>query len=317
MHELPKNHLDPASETLAEQLTLDPDFRVLRALPKPFASMPANGAPPDGRCIGIVDLETTSLSPELGAIIELAVKLVFVDDDGQLLGHFPIYSWLSDPGHPLDPVIRRLTGLTDADLAGRAIDDEAVARILDRADLLVAHNARFDLQWIERRWPALKGRAWACSCNEIDWSALGFEGRSQHHLLLQHCAFSKAHRAAADVWSLFWLLLQSKPDPDPELEVDYGANAACESTGGRVRTHLQRLLEASDRPSVMVDAVYAPFDSKEKLRARGYRWDARLLRRVWWKELPSEAVEFEQAWFARNGLPQPQLTTITARERHR
>lgn len=67
----------------------------------------------------------------------------------------------------------------------------------------------------------------------------------------------------------------------------------------------------------MVDALRAPYDSKEKLRARGYRWDARLLRRAWWKELPSEAVEFEQAWFARNGLPQPQLTTITARERHR
>src|SRR5690606_26525855 len=50
-----------------------------------------------------------------------------------------------------------------------------------------------DLAWIEQRYPKLKGRAWACSCSEIDWLKLGYEGRSQlasasTAWLVQQCA---------------------------------------------------------------------------------------------------------------------------------
>lgn len=303
----PHHHLEPVGEALADRLAEYPDYRILRALPPPYASMPANGSPPVGRCIALLDVETTSLDAATGSIVELAIKLCWVDGDGNLLGHFPIFSWLQDPGHPLDENIAQLTGLTDADLAGKAIDDEAVSRLLDRADLLVAHNARFDLAWILQRWPDLWEKPWACSCSEIPWHSLGLEGRSQHHLLLQHGAFTTAHRAPADVWALFWLLQQSRSDPDS----NQGDAAAAE------RTHLQRLLAASDRETIRVDAVNAPFAKKNLLQARGYSWDPHLLRKVWWREIPPEAVEAEQLWFQREGLPAPRLMPITAHERHR
>jgi DNA polymerase-3 subunit epsilon len=301
------HHLDPVGEALADRLAEYPDYRILRALPPPYASMPTNGSPPEGRCIALLDVETTSLDAATGSIIELAIKLCWVDGHGNLLGHFPIFSWLQDPGHPLDENIAQLTGLTDADLAGKAIDDEAVSRLLDRADLLVAHNARFDLAWILQRWPDLWEKPWACSCSEIPWQSLGLEGRSQHHLLLQHGAFTTAHRAPADVWALFWLLQQSRSDPDS----NQGDAAAAE------RTHLQRLLAASDRETIRVDAVNAPFAKKNLLQARGYSWDPHHLRKVWWREILPEAVEAEQLWFQREGLPAPRLMPITAHERHR
>lgn len=305
------HHLDPVAEGYADRLAEYPDYRVLRALPPPFASMPANGSPPEGRCIALVDLETTSLDPMSGAIIEIAVKLLWVDAEGHLLGHFPIFSWCEDPGHPLDETIVRLTGITDADLVGRKIDDEAVGRLLDRADLLCAHNARFDREWILQRWPDLWEKPWACSCNEVPWQELGLEGRSQPFLLQQHGWFGRAHRAPADVWALFWLLQQSRPDPD----CDRGDDADARGEAGQ--THLQRLLAASGRETVRVEAVNAPFGKKDVLRARGYCWDAHLLRKVWWRELQPEAVEAEQQWFEREGLPSPRLVPITARERHR
>ena len=304
----PHSHLDPVSEALAERLAEFPDYRVLRALPQPYASMPAAGAPPEGRCIALLDVETSSLDPQSGSIIEIAIMLLWVDDDGILLGHFPIFSWQEDPGHPLDAKISLLTGLRDADLAGKAIDDEAVWRLLDRADLLCAHNARFDAAWISKRWPDLATKPWACSCVEVPWQELGFDGRSQPFLLQQHGWFSRAHRAAADVWALFWLLIQSHPDPDGH---DHGAASNAE------RTHLQRLLAASDRQTFKLEAAGAPFSKRDVLRARGYSWDSHPLRKVWWRELLPEAVEAEQLWFQRESLPQPRLTPITARERHR
>lgn len=312
------HHLDPASEVHAERLAEDPKYRILRAMPLPFASMPsANGTPPDGRCVALVDLETTALDPELDAIIEIAVKLVWVDEAGQVIGHLPIYSWLEDPGHALEPRIVQITGLRDEDLAGKHIDDEAVARLLERADLIVAHNARFDCPWIVRRWPQLADKAWACSLREIDWSALGFtDGHGLQHLLYAHGWFSRAtHRAAADVWSLFWLLQQERWDPVSE-EGDACDGEDHDEAERTLRTHLQRLLEASSAMTMKFLAVGAPYSMRHLLRARGYHWDAGA-DRVWWREVAEADAEAEQIWLRRNGIAAPRCLPISARERHR
>ena len=292
------NHLNEASEKLAEQLERDSRYRVLRAVPDRYTNMPTNGTPPDGRCIAIVDTETTGLDPNTDSIIELAIMLLFVGDDGRVLAHLGPISWLQDPGVVLDHRISMLTGLEDEDLSGQSINDAFASRMLDRADLIVAQNAAFDLAFIERRYPDLAGKAWACSCKEIDWLGLGFGGRAQQHLLGQAGWFSNAHRAGDDVWSLFCLLQQRQQDPN----------------GERVRTQLARLIEASDRPTIMVEARGAPFDKKGLLKARGYRWNA--ANKFWQKELPQGDVDLEEAWAYRNGLPPLAKRSVTATERH-
>lgn len=293
------DHLNPASETLADTLVRDPDYRVLRAVPKPYTMMPINGTPPDGKCVAILDTETTGLDPDKDQIIELAIMLAFVDDHGEVLGHFGPLSWLQDPEVVLDPRISLLTGLCLQDLAGQKIDDAFACSLLDRADLLVAQNASFDLGFMERRYPQLVGKAWACSCSEIDWLLLGYDGRAQQNLLAQAGWFSSAHRADDDVWSLFVLLQQRQRDPG----------------GGQMRTHLARLIEASEKPTVMVQAERAPFESKSLLKARGYRWNAKA--RFWQKELREIDVDIEEAWAFRNGLPPLTKRPVTAHERHR
>lgn len=309
---LSTNHLDQVSEAFADRLAQDPDYRILRRLPRPSAWMPTNGAPPDGQCLALVDLETTSLHSESGAIIEIAIKLLWVSDDGDLLGHLPVFSWLEDPGQPLDPQIIQLTGLKDKDLAEKRIDDEAVVRLLDRADLIIAHNAKFDAPWIERRWPELSGRQWACSCQEIDWLGLGFEGRSQPFLLQQHGWFTQAHRAGDDVWSLFWLLQQGQHRPTPS-----GQDQQHGVAGTVMTTHLQSLLEASARPGMRIEAIGIPFSKKDLLAQRGYRWDSRANRRFWWREVDPTEAHAERLWFSRSNLPAPRCVLVGACERHR
>ena len=69
------DHLSPDAEALAAELRRCDDYRVLRRVPKPYPSMPHMGPVPDGRCVAIVDVETTGLSAENDVIIELAIML--------------------------------------------------------------------------------------------------------------------------------------------------------------------------------------------------------------------------------------------------
>ena len=293
-------HLNPAHEDAARRLETDENFRVLRAVPKPFSTMPGNGAPPDGRCVVLIDLETSGLDPDRDKIIELALMMVFVDDRGLVAGHFGPLSWKEDPGVPLEPEIVMLTGLANQNLTGHRIPDAMVAGMLDRADLLVAHNCMFEIAWLERRYPSIAGKPWACSMRDLPWLHLGLDGRAQTALLMQHGWFSPAHRAAADVWSLFSLLGETR-------------------TGwlkGVPQTHLQRLLKAADRTTVMVEAKDAPFSAKDRLKNRGYSWHAGPPK-FWRKELEPMAVKHERTWFKIEGLPESATRPITASVRHR
>jgi DNA polymerase-3 subunit epsilon len=61
------------------------------------------------------------------------------------------------------------------------------------------------------------------------------------------------------------------------------------------RTGLRCLLEGSTRSRHKLRATGAPFEAKEALKARGYRWDAEA--RVWWTSLSGlEALEAERVW---------------------
>ena len=84
---------------------------------------------------------------------------------------------------------------------------------------------------------------------------------------------------------------------------------------GPVRCALPEALEIPPGPWLGAGSAFRVWP--DVLRARGYSWDSHPLRKVWWRELLPEAVEAEQLWFQRESLPQPRLTPITARERHR
>ena len=101
----------------------------------------------------VVDLETTGLRPGSSQICEIgAVKVIgfeIVDE----------FETLVDPHVPLAAVITSLTGLTDRQLRGAPSAPIAVRDFLAFAGdaVLVAHNARFDLAFLDRETERLTG----------------------------------------------------------------------------------------------------------------------------------------------------------------
>jgi DNA polymerase III epsilon subunit-like protein len=92
----------------------------------------------------IVDLETTGGSPGSSKITEIGAVRV---EGLRITARF---ATLVDPGRPIPETITRLTGISDAMVAGRpeigAALEEFVA--FARDDVLVAHNAPFDLRFL-------------------------------------------------------------------------------------------------------------------------------------------------------------------------
>lgn len=290
-NELPMNDVEAAAILLSGH----PDFRVLKRISGTAdLALPALGA--DGPFkIGVaVDIETTGLDSSNDIVIELAVQRFKFDGQGRIVEVGLPRSWLQDPGFPLEPEITRITGLTDADLQGQAIDDVAACNLLNSADLVIAHNAGFDRGFIEARLPAASGLPWACSMAGVPWHDLGFEGRSQSALLMQAGWFYTAHRAEADVAALLHLLAHVCNDGD---------------------TVLSKVVAGAERTTVRVEAHSSAYELKDLLKLRGYRWNAE--QKCWWTEIDEGDLVAEQLWLQRRGYNRsPTLTHLTARERY-
>jgi len=251
------------------------DYRLLRRLDVREGLTGVGGR--EGTTIGVVvDVETTGIGDD-DVIIELALRRFRADPDGVIVKIDRPYSWLEDPGRDLPADIVKLTGLTDADLAGQVIDNEAAVRLLKSADYVCAHNAKFDRRHVERRLPDAAGLAWTCSCSDIDWRRAGYDGRSLGWLLTQCGWFHGAHRAADDVDAVIALLQQ-------ELEPG--------------ETALSEMVATARAPSWRFRAVGAAFELKDQLRLRGYRWDAEGDPKCWWRDVPDAKRAEEEWWLA-------------------
>ncbi|MBN8818379.1 MAG: DNA polymerase III subunit epsilon [Sphingomonas sp.] len=268
------------------------DFRLLRRLPQ--IGEIATGQAHRPVRLGIIDTETTGLDPTTNELIEVAISMMTISADGGLHHIEEPVCWLEQPSLPLEPRIIQVTGLTDDDLAGQQFDDHDIADMLWRCDVLVSHNARFDRAFLARRFGGLIDKPWGCTATDIDWLSHGLGGRSLGHLLYEAGYFFDAHRAGPDSWALACLLAGQASDG---------------------RTYAAHLTDAVRMISHRIYARRAPYQVKDRLKARGYRWDAN--ERCWWIDLHPEAAGAECGWLLElNAQISPEERRITAYERY-
>ncbi len=148
----------------------------------------------------VCDLETTGMAPSAQGIIEIGAARVC---GGRVVAEF---QQLVSPGTWLPPFITRLTGIDDAMLAGQPSIAQVWPRFLEfiGTDVLVAHNARFDLSFLNAVATAHGGRPLSnphlCTLKLArrvlpSLRRRGLDALASHFALLQ----DDRHRALGDV----------------------------------------------------------------------------------------------------------------------
>jgi DNA polymerase-3 subunit epsilon len=260
-------------EAMARTLEVTGDYKILRRLRPRAAAVPPPGTPV--RLGLVVDVETTGLDPNQDEIIELAMTPFSYGLDGTVFTVGESFQRLRAPSRPIPPEITAITGIDDAIVAGHAIDPVEVAAFAAPAAVVIAHNAAFDRRFLERFCEVFTTKPWACSMTQIDWTAEGYEGTKLVYLANTAGFFYERHRAMHDCLATVELLA-----------------SPLAKTGG---TALGRLLEAARLPTWRIWAESSPFDLKDILKARGYRWngDAGPRPRAWYIDVTDADREAE------------------------
>ena len=258
---------------MVEHLSASGRYRILQKLePRKVAAT----LRPEFPMIGVIlDTETTGLNHREDEIIEIGAIAFSFDAEGRIGDITGIYGGLQQPKTAISADITRLTGITDEMVVGQAIDTEALRLLIEPAELIIAHNAGFDRPFCEAFSPLFANKAWACSNSEVNWSSRGFKGTKLGYLIGQAGFFHEGHRAVDDCFAL--------------LEVLDG-NSASETS-----TPFAELYEASQRSRVRIFAENSPFDLKDLLKARGYRWSdgSEGRPKSWWIEVDEDDLAEE------------------------
>ncbi len=274
----------------AQLLNESGEYQVLQQLKASTQFLP--NPPEKLHKVCIIDTETTGLDTDVCEIIELGYQIVEFDSHGHFYKVLAARNYLQQPEGEISAEVTKVTGLTLEDVKGHTIPWPEVEQELADVQLFVAHNAGFDRPVVERYSEVFVDKIWGCSVAQIDWLNLADVGsRSQEFLCWKVGQFYYgAHRALDDVQALTELL--SKPISEQQLPA------------------FHYLLQAVRVSKSLIKATGAPFDVKDALRSRGYRWNVG--ERVWQKVLDDSKLQEELAWLIEHDTPNPTVNKLKA-----
>ena len=144
---------------------------------------------------------------------------------------------------------------------------------------------------------AFANKSFACSFSEIPWKDWGLESLKLDYLGFRYGLFHDGHRARTDVDMLLSILSQNCPSSDFSV--------------------LSTLLEYARQITYRIFAKGLPFEKKEFVKARGYRWSdgKNGSPRAWWIDTIDKTEELD--FLSDHGCVSPDVKKYSAKERHR
>jgi DNA polymerase-3 subunit epsilon len=235
-----------------------------------------------GTLLGLcLDTETTGLNQMEDRIIELGIVAFEYDPlTGEIIRITQRYNGFEDPGYPLAREIIEITGITDEMLQDQRFEDTTINLLAEQASLVIAHNAAFDRPFVEQRFPAFKAIPWACTVSQIDWQSERMPARSLEYLLFKFGWCINAHRALDDAEGVLGLLLEQLPVSAAPV--------------------FRELLARAGESITKLYAINAPFEKKDLLKQRGYRWSdgSNGTPKCWWIGIPDSKEHDELSFLS-------------------
>jgi DNA polymerase III subunit epsilon len=214
--------------------------------------------------LALLDVETTSLDPSSGHVVELAIGLFSIEHRSLVRSR----SWLI--AAPPDAVAEteHVHGIPPALVKARGGPFDAVCKMLHaifmkEVDVVCCHNAAFDIAWLP---PYLqKAKPVVCSCDDLVWPRPS-TSRSLTALALAHgVGVLSAHRALDDVLTLARLF---------ERAAELGAD-------------VEAMIRHGLRPKATFVANVS-YDDREKAKAAGFRWEPKT--KLWTRRMARDDV---------------------------
>ncbi|MFC7049510.1 3'-5' exonuclease [Emcibacter nanhaiensis] len=277
---------DDGYEDAIQILEHSSDHRILRRVDFPAHAIALTDLPHHERCIvrnGIfLDTETTGMDHETDEVIQLCMMPFRFAVDGETKESYLIevqkpYIGLREPGKPVPEEIVQLTGITNEMLKGQSLDLEAIEELIAGADIIAAHNAKFDRPFAHKITESFAGKYWGCSISDVNWAGQGFESMKLSLLAVELGMFFDAHQADKDCLAALAILAQNTPEGD---------------------SYFSQMITGARTTTVTLRAQYTPFETKDLLKTRGYYWrdgsDGTI--KGWEISVPADKALEEKEW---------------------
>ncbi|MCF8494417.1 MAG: DNA polymerase III subunit epsilon [Rickettsiaceae bacterium] len=258
---------------LASILSKSNQYRVTEKYQKPEYYNIADAS--DKLIAVFLDVEATGLSYATDKMIELGMVKFEYTEDGRIFRLLDEFSGYQDPGLPIPEAITKLTCITDDMVKGHRINVNEIDSYLNNVDIIIAHNAQFDRTFFEITFPAIPPKAWGCSMYDIDWKFEDISSHKLEYIAYKYNFFFEGHRAIIDCLAGIHILAQELPNSQQPV--------------------LKQLLTNALAIRFKLYATNSPYESKDLLKARGYRWSMNQndKHRAWSIELTEDKVAEE------------------------
>ena len=277
---------DDGYEEAIRTLEHSSSHRILRRIDFPVNALALTDLPDHERCTvrsGIfLDTETTGMDHDIDEVIQLCMMPFRFAVDRETRTAYLIevqepYVGLREPGKPVPEEVVQLTGITNEMLKGQSLDLEEIEKLIAGADIIAAHNAKFDRPFAHKITESFADKYWACSLSDVNWAGQGFESMKLSLLAVELGMFFEAHQADKDCLAALAILAQNAPE------------------GG---SYFNQMITAARTTTVTLRAQYTPFETKDLLKARGYYWrdgsDGTI--KGWETSVPADKAPEEKEW---------------------
>jgi len=237
----------------------------------------------DDLAVIFCSIVTTSLNNKEGDVLRVNLKLSYINKDGNFSKVRKTISFFEDPKRELSIEESKFLDFSIEEKNGSTIDWNLVNNLLNSADLVISHNASFVKPWIAKHIENLD-TIWGCSMEQANWEKDNFPSRSLPVLSVFSGLFYDQKDSALSLDALVHVLVNNNATKD--------------------------LIIQAKSPDLQLFAANAPFESKDILKERRYRWNPDV--GCWWLAVKDkEHGKVESEWLV-NNFPktEPQIFEI-------